>query len=513
MSEDIKEALTVESDLLPQKRYDVFISYHRETGADVARCIEFWLRSKDISCFIDVQAIGPGLWRKHISNAIKNSEYFLIVVTKDALKSKNVRDEIEEARNNLKVEKIVPLMIDTDNGNRVPIECEWLNERQCFAIHRGESFEGDLEKMVEKAMPGFSGRLVTHISGGGPLLSSIRWYKNNDGQIDSNENAQIHAAAKEYGISENKVEGLIAQVVKECEEEQAFTKEVIQPYFEQGDKNVDSNEHNKLQREAESRGIKLDRLNELILAVRAKKDAMKLQEMEKLAKENATKIQAMKKRENDDAENLRNMVDEHKRAKRRWISLIFGILISSVCGIVLAWWQGRGAGDREASDRVVKEREELKIEITRAKQKVALAEEGVQKQVAAASLAREQAERDAKEVKAKLAAAQESVASSDAARKDAENRLAQVSAALETEQAEHAKDKKTIESQQKDILDMRVSEQAARKDAELKSVEKAAELERANEKIKELEADKSRLEKDLEQARERKRIEDDLNVL
>ena len=75
------------------------------------------------------------------------------------------------------------------------------------------------------------------------------------------------------------------------------------------------------------------------------------------------------------------------------------------------------------------------------------------------------------------------------------------------------KDKKTIESQQKDILNMRVSEQAARKDAELKSVEKAAELERANEKIKELEADKSRLEKELEQARERKRIEDDLNVL
>ena len=58
-----------------QKRYeyDVFISYRRKTGLDLARTIKYWFEAKGINAFLDVSELEAGEWNKDLEKAIAGS--------------------------------------------------------------------------------------------------------------------------------------------------------------------------------------------------------------------------------------------------------------------------------------------------------------------------------------------------------------------------------------------------------------------------------------------------------
>ena len=92
-----------------------------------------------------------------------------------------------------------------------------------------------------------------------------------------------------------------------------------------------------------------------------------------------------------------------------------------------------------------------------------------------------------------LVSAIEAAAASDTARKEAEKQLADAKALSERQRAES--------------LAAISEEQTARKDAETQLGEKSAELKHSGEKIKMLEAEKARLQKDLEDLRRQAQTE------
>lgn len=447
--------------------YDVFISYRRDDGADFARCIAYWFQSKGIKCFIDVASLGAGEYGPEICLAIKNSEYFLVLVTKDAFKSEWVLKEINEAKETHEAKKIIPVSID-EKYSESPI----LEGIQGFELHRGKTFESNLEYLVKTGMPTCADKLAKSEDGAELLLSSIRWYKRNDGIIDEREMEKLREQADEAHVSREKLEALINVVEAEWARERKFTDAYIRPYYRKGDRNVSPEEHEELQKKAEECHISQNRLNELILKVKT---------------ESNWRLKAL---------------------------LLMFIALVSLAFAALAWWHGRNVGDVEAFGRGAKEREQLKSQIEKAKQAAKEAKAAAEtlrlaaeKRAAVSSLARERAEKETEEVKVKLAAALESVASSNAARQDAESMLVRVKAMLETEQAERAKNKEVIEGRRKDLLEKLAMEQEARKAAEVLSAEKTAELERANEKVQVLEAEKGKLQKDLDAVRHQKQLD------
>lgn len=61
--------------------FDVFISYRREKGSEVARLLAEKLQARGYRVFIDVDALGSGEWGKQLSDRIEECPDFIAVVT------------------------------------------------------------------------------------------------------------------------------------------------------------------------------------------------------------------------------------------------------------------------------------------------------------------------------------------------------------------------------------------------------------------------------------------------
>ena len=86
-----------------QEHYDVFISYRRKTGLDLARSIAYWFRLKGFKCFIDQTELKSGKFNNQIYSAIEHTQYFLLLLTENALDLRPceedwVRREIDSLR-------------------------------------------------------------------------------------------------------------------------------------------------------------------------------------------------------------------------------------------------------------------------------------------------------------------------------------------------------------------------------------------------------------------------------
>ena len=95
--------------------YDVFISYRREGGHEMARYLYEMLRWKGISCFFDLEELGSGQFNHKLLSCIEQSSNFVLILSKDSLeRCKNegdwVRCEIEHAIAHNK--NIVPFVLE-----------------------------------------------------------------------------------------------------------------------------------------------------------------------------------------------------------------------------------------------------------------------------------------------------------------------------------------------------------------------------------------------------------------
>lgn len=143
-------------------RYDVFISYRRKGGLELARCICYYLRSKGVRCFFDLKEINGGKFDDAIYDALDCSKYFLLLLTKGSLdrcveNDDWVRREIEYAMDKKdKCHQIVPVVVDDDGfkfPDVLPDGFLGLSTIQQETLDREQHFERDIDELLIRRMP------------------------------------------------------------------------------------------------------------------------------------------------------------------------------------------------------------------------------------------------------------------------------------------------------------------------------------------------------------------------
>lgn len=83
---------------------NLFISYSRDDGEDLSRHIRKHLLDMGYGVFLDVSNLSVGAkWKDRIETAIDGCDVFVLIITADAIKSNEVRDEFAYAANKRKV--------------------------------------------------------------------------------------------------------------------------------------------------------------------------------------------------------------------------------------------------------------------------------------------------------------------------------------------------------------------------------------------------------------------------
>lgn len=99
-----------------EKKYDIFISYRRDGGAQYARILQLMLLQRGYRVFLDYDELSDGKFGNHIKDAIEHSSIFMIILSNNSLRRcKNeddwVRKEILYA---LELEKLfIPVNPDS----------------------------------------------------------------------------------------------------------------------------------------------------------------------------------------------------------------------------------------------------------------------------------------------------------------------------------------------------------------------------------------------------------------
>ena len=144
-----------EAKLGPNEKYDIFISYRREGGADKARVLKTELEKRGFSVFLDFDELKDGYFDERIMNAISSTPIFMILLSQNALdrcgeEGDWVYKEIEYA---IKTNRhIIPINPDkTFNGFPIsapPFIVQGVQQHQISDIMFGQLFNVSMDKMV-----------------------------------------------------------------------------------------------------------------------------------------------------------------------------------------------------------------------------------------------------------------------------------------------------------------------------------------------------------------------------
>ena len=139
------------------ENFDVFVSYRRSDGKDIARILNLAFKNAGYRCFLDYNDLEGGIFGKKLENAVLDAPVFVMVLTNDYFarctqEGDWVRREIELALDNDKI--IVPLNYD-GKLNGVP---DYLDEKfkkrvgcHNFAtVYSNDAFEATFNDMLEK---------------------------------------------------------------------------------------------------------------------------------------------------------------------------------------------------------------------------------------------------------------------------------------------------------------------------------------------------------------------------
>lgn len=150
---------------MKKQRYDIFISYRREGGAQYARILQLMLMQRGYSVFLDYDELTDGIFGEHIVKAIKDAPIFMLVLSSHALdRCRNegdwVRKEIELAMSEGK--KIIPVNPDNSFDGNIP---EGVSEAiqkamssQYSEISFGQTLGVTVDFMIEKRIVSIVGK-------------------------------------------------------------------------------------------------------------------------------------------------------------------------------------------------------------------------------------------------------------------------------------------------------------------------------------------------------------------
>ena len=270
-------------------QYDVFISYRRDTGLDLARSIAYWFRLNGCVCFLDQTEVLTGQFNKVIYNAIDRTKYLLLLLSRGALDrcSKDgdwVREEIAYAKS--KGVKIVPATsLDDFKCPDLPKDLEFLKWQERGCIDREKNFESTLRELVRRQMPEVDKQIKMRnkfTEAEYSLMKRIRLYKSNDGKIDDEEMSDLKQLAQGYGITESRLSQMVDRVEDEVvrENEEVFKQEVMT--LKMNDGRIDSGERERLGKLAVQLGIDENRATKLIVEVESARRAQALRKNRKM---------------------------------------------------------------------------------------------------------------------------------------------------------------------------------------------------------------------------------------
>lgn len=216
---------------------DVFISYRREGGRDIARCLQLALTARGAKCFFDLHDSRKGKFPEKINSAIEGAKYFVLLLTKGNTLDKCadpkdwVRQEIAYA-----IEKNVPIIpvVPSDHPKRfsnvpLPRAIAAISDIQMSELNVEGNFEHDVDLLMEErlekiALKNAEGDVQERES---VFLSAAQRYKSNDGKIDDEERTKLDKLAAELAISNIRRRALIEQVEAQYEMTQDAAKVFI----------------------------------------------------------------------------------------------------------------------------------------------------------------------------------------------------------------------------------------------------------------------------------------------
>ena len=148
------------------ENFDVFVSYRRSDGKDIARILNLAFKNAGYRCFLDYNDLEGGIFGKKLENAVLDAPVFVMVLTNDYFarctqEGDWVRREIELALDNDKI--IVPLNYDAVlNGVPDYLDEKFKERVGChnFAtVYSNDAFEATFNDMLEKRIQKVMGSL------------------------------------------------------------------------------------------------------------------------------------------------------------------------------------------------------------------------------------------------------------------------------------------------------------------------------------------------------------------
>ena len=205
-----------------EKIYDVFISYRRDSGQDIARALQLGLENKGLRVFFDLEEIRGGNFNEKLYIAIEQSKNVIFLLTEgacDRFENKNdwVRLELEHAvRKQINIVPVAPLGSPRSFPEKLPDSLEPLRSMNIAVLDKNDLFKQTVQEIILNYLHGIE--IIDDAEkkeAEKVFLELARSYKNNDGIIDAEERADLELKAKEFKINAVRREAIIQQVEQE----------------------------------------------------------------------------------------------------------------------------------------------------------------------------------------------------------------------------------------------------------------------------------------------------------
>ena len=141
------------------KKYDVFISYRRKTGANDARLLEQALKARMFKVFFDFNSIRDGRFDERIYAAIKEAPVFILIMSSGALdpcarQEDWVRIELEYAlKLGKKIISVAPSDQEWSFPEKLPGSLAQLRLEQVSKINKEADFDDSIDKIIKYRFP------------------------------------------------------------------------------------------------------------------------------------------------------------------------------------------------------------------------------------------------------------------------------------------------------------------------------------------------------------------------
>ena len=135
------------------KKHDVFISYRRDGGVDLATRIKTYLEGKGYSVFMDIEDLKSGQFNKELFSKIENSTDFILVLTKNCLERCKHEDDwlrIEISHAFRKKKNIIPIYatgFNLSDLNKLPSDISELRVQNGMASYN-DLFTASMDRLA-----------------------------------------------------------------------------------------------------------------------------------------------------------------------------------------------------------------------------------------------------------------------------------------------------------------------------------------------------------------------------